>query len=268
MRLLHAETLEFHEFQGTQIPPYAILSHRWENEEVTYQDMRSGWLGVSEREGFSKIQQCCRQAREHWLSFVWVDTCCIDKTSSAELTEAINSMWLWYKQSRVCYAYLSDVSFEGLENEKNEHTKERQITGLSAFRAAKFLGSKWWTRGWTLQELIAPEIIQFFANDKSQGWAYIGDKSSLLELIEPRTNIHRGILRGMDIRKCSIANRMSWVAERETTRVEDMAYCLLGIFGVNMPLLYGEGERAFLRLQVRDLERGYRPPLIMNRRRS
>ncbi|EAT77383.2 hypothetical protein SNOG_15158 [Parastagonospora nodorum SN15] len=116
----------------------------------------------------------------------------------------------------------------------------------------QFLSSKWWTRGWTLQELIAPRVVKFFGHDEKQQWKQLGKKSTLLQLIVYRTPIDRKVLEGSDVRSCSVANRMSWAAERETTRVEDRAYSLLGIFGVNMPLLYGEGERSFIRLQSDD----------------
>ena len=128
MRLLRATDMTFHEFEGSSIPPYAILSHRWEGDEVSYQemsdratatDMKIRFIKNQELEiqtaaterksGFNKIQQCCAQALEDRIDYVWVDTCCINKSSSAELSEAINSMYAWYQQSVVCYAYLSDV---------------------------------------------------------------------------------------------------------------------------------------------------------------
>jgi hypothetical protein len=247
MRLLHAKTLKFHEFEGSRIPGYAILSHRWEEEEITYPDMQSLQNRSSSKVGFTKVQQCCSQAVKDELDYVWVDTCCIDKTSSAELSEAINSMYRWYQRSAACYVYLSDVqpeiTYDGrdlIETAANEH-----VLFMSQFKE-----SKWWTRGWTLQELIAPREMKFFGNGRP-GWIAIADKLTLLSVIAQRSGIHEDILRGVaDVHQCSIAMRMSWAADRETTRGEDLAYCLLGIFQVNMPLLYGEGERAFLRLQV------------------
>jgi hypothetical protein len=254
MRLLQVETLEFREFYGSQMPPYAILSHRWEEDEVTYQDMQRGLLHVQNKLGFAKIQKCCEQAVEDGLGYAWVDTCCIDKSSSAELTEAINSMYQWYLKSAVCYAYLSDV-VESTAIEESSDDMGSSLSAKSSFDAEQFLASKWWTRGWTLQELIAPQTVSFFANNGHHRWVPLGERSSLLELIVNRTSIDRKVLEGSDIRNCSIANRMSWASERETTRVEDRAYSLLGILGVNMPLLYGEGERAFIRLQVGCLQR-------------
>jgi hypothetical protein len=246
MRLLHAKTLKFHEFEGSRIPEYAILSHRWEEEEVSYQDMLTLLRRLSKKGGFMKIQQCCIQAVKDELDYVWIDTCCIDKTSSAELSEAINSMYRWYQISAICYVYLSDVHPE-LTNTTSDPAgivfhKHVQIR-------AQVERSKWWTRGWTLQELIAPRKVRFFGKGR-HGWMNIGDKLDLLDLITQRSRINEDILCGADVQQCSIAMRMSWAAGRETTRSEDLAYCLLGIFQVNMPLLYGEGERAFLRLQV------------------
>jgi hypothetical protein len=256
MRLLHAKSIKFQEFEGSNIPPYTILSHRWEGGEVTYQDMQSGLPQAKKKKGFDKIEQCCKQAISDGLEYVWVDTCCIDKSSSAELTEAINSMYQWYQGSAICYAYLSDVQ---LQSRRKAFVSDVRLDGSSRISAVaeslddvlvdKIDTSKWWTRGWTLQELIAPRIIQFFGS-RSGVWHRIGDKTSLISLISRRTGIHPDVLGGSDVRQCSVAMRMSWAADRETTRIEDLAYCLLGIFGVNMPLLYGEGKKAFLRLQV------------------
>jgi hypothetical protein len=215
------------EFSGDDIPPYAILSHTWgaDSEEVTFKDIVKG-KGKS-KTGYEKIQFCGKQAAKDGLQYFWVDTCCIDKTSSSELSEAINSMFNWYARSECCYAYLVDV-----------HT----VSDIER--------SRWFTRGWTLQELIAPTDVQFY----STRWTLLGRKSSILlenVLLEvlgiPKQRGHALIhYRAQD---WTIAERMSWASKRVTKRVEDMAYCLLGIFEVNMPLLYGEGERAFIRLQ-------------------
>jgi hypothetical protein len=246
MRLLHATTLEFHEFFSSQVPAYTILSHRWEDGEVSHQDMISDFFNAEDKPGFAKIQQCCLQALEEDLSYVWVDTCCIDKLSSAELSEAINSMYRWYRNSAMCYVYLSDVQ----HTSPNESTAKRLGLLDSVFDDDQFLTSKWWNRGWTLQGLVAPDVVKFFVNNGKSGWTAIGSKNSLLDLILYNTSIERDVLQGMDVGRCSVAKRMSWASNRKTTRMEDTAYCLLGIFEVNMPLLYGEGERAFLRLQV------------------
>jgi hypothetical protein len=174
------------------------------------------------------------------------DTCCIDKSSSAELSEAINSMYAWYQRGVVCYAYLSDVQ---LWSTYQPEDADGAWVAENPEAVLQVMKSRWWTRGWTLQELIAPPSVVFYAAT-SQGWSKIGTKGSLIDLVAARTGIRDDILRGLDVKKCSVAQRMSWASQRETTRTEDLAYCLLGIFGVNMPLLYGEGSKAFLRLQV------------------
>jgi hypothetical protein len=269
MRLLRAVDMTFHDFEGSSIPPYAILSHRWEGEEVTYQELsdratateRRFWFiknqevkdrtaATERKSGFKKIQMCCEQALEDMIEFVWVDTCCIDKSSSAELSEAINSMYAWYQQSVICYAYLADV-LTWPTYQPEDADGAWALAGMLDYEehVPLVMKSNWWTRGWTLQELIAPSELVFYSNN-SPGWSKIGDKSTLLDLVARRTGIQKHILLGGDVMKCSVAQRMSWASERETTRLEDLAYCLLGLFGVNMPLLYGEGSKAFLRLQV------------------
>ncbi|KAE8868187.1 hypothetical protein PTNB29_02098 [Pyrenophora teres f. teres] len=260
MRLLRAMDMQFSEFEGNSTPPYAILSHRWESEEVTYQELRLSTRATRRKAGYKKIQQSCQQALKDGIRFVWVDTCCIDKTSSSELSEAINSMYEWYQKSQVCYAYLSDVqtwpSYKAedatghwVNNDDYFLAEESNLRPMHEQPILLVMKSKWWTRGWTLQELIAPRSVTFYVN-AAHGWNKIGTKISLVELVASRTGINHGVLRGQNVNECSIAERLSWASERQTTRTEDLAYCLLGIVGVNMPLLYGEGAKAFLRLQV------------------
>ncbi|PBP26575.1 hypothetical protein BUE80_DR002502 [Diplocarpon rosae] len=231
MRLLNCNDLELEEFFGT-CPPYAILSHRWQDDEVSIHDMKNGT--APGRAGNAKIERCCLEAIKHGLQYAWIDTCCIDKSSSAELTEAINSMYRWYEDAKVCFVYLFDVD----ENEVNGQDSE-------ALMKSRFAHSTWWSRGWTLQELIAPSVVEFY----NSNWEHLGSKHDLVERIATITGIHRKKLEGADLECFSIAQRMSWASKRKTTRIEDVAYSLLGIFGVNMPMLYGEGKRAFLRLQ-------------------
>jgi hypothetical protein len=238
MWLLNARTWLLEYFEGINIPRYAILSHRWVGEEVTFQDIKKGT--GSSKGGYRKIEWACQQALCEDgldslgrplapLSYVWVDTCCIDKSSSAELSEAINSMYQWYQDAVICYAYLSDA------------TSESKST---------FENSVWFTRGWTLQELLAPSQLSFY----DYRWTLIGDRLELRHTIARITNIPDRILErglGLDLQSdvyCA-AEKLSWAAQRRTTREEDRAYSLLGIFGVNMPLIYGEGKRAFQRLQ-------------------
>lgn len=225
MRLLRTKlisepgTLEIEEFDDISIPQYAILSHRWGKDEPTLQDVERG---TTKKGAFKKVKQSCDMAKRQGIDYIWIDTCCIDKTSSQELSEAINSMYLWYFKAHRCYAYLADVP------------------------SVPFGQSEWFTRGWTLQELLAPADLVFF----DANWKALGTKEGLQKEISNCTGIPVDILSGdEDIETCSVAQRMSWAAKRSTKRVEDLAYCLLGIFGINMPLLYGEGERAFIRLQ-------------------
>lgn len=223
MRLINSETLLIQEFLSEdELPEFAILSHTWgrTGEECTLQDMTHP--SVSAKPGYQKIKLCCDQALTEGLAWAWIDTCCIDKTSTAELSEAINSMFRWYRKAKVCYAYLFDV------------TTDEDV--------AK---SKWFTRGWTLQELLAPRDVRFY----SGAWKLLGSKASLKRELSLITGIDEAVLASIHFDSICIARRMSWAANRQTTRTEDKAYSLMGIFGVNMPLLYGEGNKAFLRLQ-------------------
>lgn len=249
MRLINVTSFILEEFFGDKVPEYeyAILSHTWDDEEVTFQDIIGSREAARNKKGFAKIQYLIDQARKDNIKWAWIDTCCIDKKSSAELSEAINSMWLWYSRSAVCYAYCADVP--GGED--------------SAAMGSAFRKSRWFTRGWTLQELIAPYQVCFYSKD----WTKIGMKmnskywsaeaslwrdgsTKTLPLLSEITGIPQEMLSGKkDKNEYSVAQRMSWASRRECTRQEDTAYCLLGIFDVNMPLLYGEEGGAFIRLQ-------------------
>ncbi|KAK4446701.1 ankyrin repeat-containing domain protein [Podospora aff. communis PSN243] len=235
MYLLNTSTLDLHYF-ADHAPPYAILSHRWGAEEVSFQDVKERTADT--KAGYKKLEGTCALAKSHGLDFAWIDTCCIDKHSSAELSEAINSMFLWYQEATVCYAYLDDVPPRSAEV-----LSPPPDPGLFGW---KFQKSKWFTRGWTLQELLAPSMVIFL----NEAWEEIGTKESLSEVISQITNIPEAVLLGIEsIDEVCIATKMTWAAYRETTRTEDIAYCLMGIFNINMPVMYGERERAFLRLQ-------------------
>ncbi|KAL1838932.1 hypothetical protein VTJ49DRAFT_2063 [Mycothermus thermophilus] len=317
MRLLNVVTQELEEFHGTDIPPYAILSHTWGPDEVSLHDMdalaryrrsheprphlgssstsgspdvmklmllssmllafrgdrtrlaRSSafpaltnghgsddedsppppYAGivptpaaphpVEQKAGYAKIAYACSQAQKDGLDYLWADTVCIDRHSSAELSEAVNAMYGWYERAAVCYAYLEDVHFD-------DYT-EGYLTWNDLFAA-----SRWFTRGWTLQELLAPRKVVFYA----QGWRLLGTKSSLVKSVSKITGIDElTLLDPALVRTASVAQRMSWAAHRSTTRPEDIAYSLMGLFDVNMPVLYGEGENAFLRLQEEIIKR-------------
>jgi len=271
--------MKMEEFFDEMVPPYAILSHRWSGEEVSLQEWhrvealedkifsttREPAFGrprhpndylhdslqkkygrfatekgiITSKSGYSKILSCCKLVRRqslyvetqnHPCRYVWTDTCCIDKTNNAELSEAINSMFRWYQKSVVCLVHLADV-----------HTNLGQKEIEDEFRK-----STWFQRGWTLQELLASSVIKFF----DQEWRYIFDRQRQARLLSNITRIDEDILAGSKrLSDAGSAEKMSWAASRTTTRKEDMAYCLLGIFDVNMPLLYGEGDKAFVRLQ-------------------
>ncbi|KAK0715059.1 heterokaryon incompatibility protein-domain-containing protein [Lasiosphaeris hirsuta] len=251
MRLLHTTNHTLHSFVGPpdNAPKYAILSHTWGDEELLFEDMatpeKRSVAALSKPEGFAKMWSSCAMAKVKGFEYIWIDTCCIDKSSSAELSEAINSMFKWYALSELCLAYISD--YGGDEAAAREAPSSRYDASYLN-PPGSFTGSRWFTRGWTLQELIAPMTVAFC----NRNWEYIGDRSSLAEAYtravsgEPAVNLIR---LKEDLTAVSIAARMSWASDRVTTRDEDIAYCLLGIFNVNMPLLYGEGDKAFLRLQ-------------------
>ncbi|KAF3011345.1 hypothetical protein E8E14_006824 [Neopestalotiopsis sp. 37M] len=221
------------------IPPYAILSHTWGtglDDEVTLQDIKES--KGEEKPGYQKILFCGQQAERDGLDYFWVDTCCIDKTSSAELTEAINSMFRWYQNAQKCYVYLADVS----QSDRQADEPARSIWKL-AFRK-----SKWFSRGWTLQELIAPRTVEFFSSDRQR----LGDKQSLAEMIHEITRIPTNAFQGVSLAQFSVEERISWSKGRTTTRGEDKAYSLLGILDVSMTSIYGEGAtKALERLRAK-----------------
>ncbi|KAM5546178.1 hypothetical protein V8D89_000304 [Ganoderma adspersum] len=277
MRLLDTQTGQFVE-ANLEETRYAVLSHTWDEEgEQTYESLKKIQRRYVNRRGgpkrgtssslrpsqrfthwvnritelpsklfrfriwddhrlSAKIREACAVARSNGYRYIWIDSCCIDKSSSSELSEAINSMYEWYGRADVCYAYLADVP----------PGANHQAEG-SAFRQ-----SRWFTRGWTLQELIAPRRVEFL----SQDWAPIGSKHVLVRLVESVTKISsKALLHLESLDKFSVAQRLSWAANRETTRREDRAYSLLGIFDIHMPTLYGEGDRAFRRLQELIMQR-------------
>lgn len=225
MRLINARTLRLEDFTHKKVPPYVVLSHTWDDEEVSFQDMRDAV--PNEEHKWAKITQTCRLTRKNNLRYAWVDTCCIDKTSSAELTESINSMYRWYAESQLCLVHLSDLIAGDAFIENVNHCR-------------------WRTRGWTLQELIAPKLVEFYNSE----WKLCGSKAQHATPLSTLIGIPTNVLSGKEeVTSFSVAQRMSWAAMRQTTRMEDIAYCLLGIFDVNMPLIYGEGRKAFRRLQ-------------------
>jgi hypothetical protein len=232
MRLLQLQdsgSFSLVEFQGNDVPPYAILSHTWgpSKEEVTYHDLLNST--DKNKNGYRKLTFCGQQAAKDGLQHFWIDTCCINKDSSAELSEAINSMFRWYHEAVKCYVFLSDVSTAG-----------------SAGDSVTFRESRWFTRGWTLQELLAPTRVEFFSREGDR----LGDKHSRVQEISEITGITTEAVEGGAMSQFRVEERMAWARKRETTREEDMVYSLFGVFDVHMPLIYGEGkDKALKRLQ-------------------
>ena len=216
--------------------PHAFLARRLAASAKSIRARNSRWFS---RRLSLKVREACFVARKYGHRLIWIDSCCIDKTSSTELSEAINSMFAWYGSATVCYAFLFDVKSPRFHNER-------------LVKRSRIGESKWFTRGWTLQELIAPRTVIFLSRD----WQFLGTKSSLSDVIEAATGISREILvHQLRLDQVSVATRMSWASKRRTTRMEDEAYSLMGIFDINMPTLYGEGRRAFIRLQEEILKR-------------
>ncbi|KAF2732576.1 HET-domain-containing protein [Polyplosphaeria fusca] len=225
------------EFIDDSIPRYAILSHTWgaDQEEVAFKDMMEK-TGRNKR-GYGKLQFCRERAAGDHLDYFWVDTCCIDKSSSTELSEAINSMFRWYREAAKCYVYLSDVSTSG----SIQTGPPSQLAWEAAFQQ-----SRWFTRGWTLQELLAPASVEFYSTDGK----LLGDKTSMVRVLQEITGISGRALQGDPLSGFGVDERLSWAAGRKTKRAEDAAYSLLGIFDIHMPLIYGEGkDKALARLQ-------------------
>lgn len=221
----------------TPPPKYAILSHTWEDDEVTFKKWRT--TNVAGRRGYHKISGFCALAAADGYAHGCIDTCCIDKDSSTELSEAINLMYKWYEMSSLCYVYLSDL-------EVPVHRLPEIYFPYPPWAITLLLSSRWWSRGWTLQELIASALVAFY--DKN--WNFLATKVQFARVIAYKTEIDKDILtKEHSLDSATTAQKMSWVSARQTTREEDLAFCLLDLFGVNKPLLYGEGINAFQRLQ-------------------
>lgn len=241
MRLLERNVngrLNLQEYSGSGVPAYAILSHTWaidNSQEVTLHDIEGGTAHT--KAGYKKIEFCAEKAAADGLRWFWIDTCCIDKRNAVELAEAINSMFRWYQGAARCYVYLSDLSVGA----SNGPRAQPDAGWEDAFRR-----SRWFSRGWTLQELVAPTLVDFFSAEGER----LGTKTGLEALLQDITGIARNALRGDALSDFRIEERMSWAKHRHTKLEEDQIYSLLGIFDVSMPLIYGEGrEKAFRRLE-------------------
>lgn len=250
MRLLNVYSLEFSNFQPQMLPPYAAASHRWNispDFEVSLRDFREG--RASSKPGFQKLQSFCNFVKTQLkdIQWLWMDTCCINQENHHEVSKAVNSMFKWYQSATVCLAYLADVTDNRLDAS----------------------GSEWFRRGWTLQELLAPELVIFLSRD----WRVIGHKGtarisetcssvapelgpSLIEDVAKLTHIPEEVLICYEAsKKYTSEVKLQWRGERKTTEPEDRAYCMLGIFGVTMSLIYGEGESEALRRMLKKLSR-------------
>lgn len=229
MRLLNAKDLTLEEFPEGKNPAYLILSHTWATnpkEEVLYKDIDQNLDFTHKAAWRKKVQRFCALAVSAGYEWVWIDTCCIDKSSSYEITEAINSMFRWYQSAEFCVAYLTDV------------------------RGALSGKPKWFTRGWTLQELLAPKEVHFY----DHGWNPIGSRTALSESICRLTRIPSAALSENGVGSFTIEQRCQWMNGRETTREEDMVYSLLGLLGLSMPANYGERFENAKRRLVRTIE--------------
>lgn len=245
MRCLNTETFELHSGtqEGFKVQGYAVLSHRWMEPEILchqvgrYAQELRNTRGRHHVPQLDKILGACITARQKGISWMWIDSCCINKRESSELAESINSMYKWYTEAVICLTHFADV-----RRDANMATAGPRMFYDS--RTGK--PSVWFTRGWTLQELLAPKNMLFY----DANWQLMGSKKNLAPELEKITGIESKYLTGAeDFRTACIAAKMSWMAGRETFREEDMAYSMLGIFHINMNVQYGEGKGAFMRMQ-------------------
>ncbi|KAK3641344.1 hypothetical protein LTR56_011372 [Elasticomyces elasticus] len=243
MRLLNVDNLDFKEFRDEDAPPYVAASHRWLNDgETTYQDAKHRRSSA----GYQKVEAFAKYIRKELapIRWLWIDTACINKESAAELSEAINSMFEWYRGAQICLAYLADVN-----------------------SVSTIASSVWWKRGWTLQELLAPRLVLFVTKE----WHVIGHKgcstcgecqpilgSNLEKSISGITRIPEPVLHDHQAsHTLSVHEKLKWMEGRETSRPEDMSYALFGILDVTLPVIYGErykGARERLLAAIRERE--------------
>jgi DNA polymerase III delta prime subunit len=250
MRLLHFDRLGklvLTDFHGKTIPPYAILSHRWTDSEILIEDVLSGTYKERE-ESYRKLAFCAKQAAQDNLQYFWIDTCCIDRWNKSERSKAINSMFQWYKNATRCYVFLSDVSVSTATEPVQRSDWE-----------ASFRASAWFTRGWTLQELMAPASVEFFS---CEGHG-LGDKASLDQLLHDITGIPLAALRNCPLDQFSTSERRRWAENRVPTEEEDIVYCLLGVLGVSMFTNYREGKESAIRRLQAELEAAGSAPSII-----
>ncbi|KAL9612981.1 MAG: hypothetical protein Q9167_002458 [Letrouitia subvulpina] len=268
-------------------PAYAILSHRWcegvegrdkavrktktrskrRPREVTLQDLRSRSLGhlrrnAALRDSLEKIRGACRRALAEGQRYVWIDSCCIDRTNLFEVSESIRSMFRWYRDAACCFAYLWDVDVD-----QEVRSSNLLSPPPSPLRNERQEYSEWFSRGWTLQELLAPRRLLFF----DRRWNKLGTRRALAGEVETATGIPAKYVTDFSAHAedASVAMKMSWMARRSTTKEEDTAYCLFGIIGVSMDVRYGDGRKEFLRFQDKIMrEPGLQDESIFAWRRS
>ncbi|THV01249.1 HET-domain-containing protein [Dendrothele bispora CBS 962.96] len=250
-RMINTYSLKLKDFEdGVSIPHYAILSHTWGAEEIGYHDFdqlffedSENWSvfvegvemyeqhqGTKAKPAYHKIVEACIKALSDGVEYLWVDTCCIDQEDQTDVHRNVKNMYSYYRNSRICYAYLVDMGHQ-----------------------SSFGQSRWFTRGWTLQELLAPPEVIFFDSN----WGYIGSRTVLCAEISGVTGIPEDIVRGStSFRDVDVQERMSWSVLRKTSRSVDRAYCLFGILGVSIEPDYTEDlVTAINRLQEAFFER-------------
>lgn len=232
------------ELAEDRIPQYAILSHTWaidNNEEVQFSDLSStdAIKRAKSKPGFRKLKFCMRQAERDGSDYFWVDSCCINRDSDAELGLSIRSMFRWYHKARKCYVYMPDVRLA-------DAPAQQPVV-------ESFIYNRWFTRGWTVQELLAPREVEFFDVDGERLGNYLQYEAQ----ISRRTKIPERALQGANMSEFSFQDRLSWFDDRETTRDEDMIYAAFGLFNVHLPVMYGEGldharRRLAFELQIKE----------------
>ena len=259
MRLLSANTdgsFSLTEFDDSYLPGYAILSHTWEqdDQEVSYQNVTRNI--ARHKRGWKKLRFCQDQADKNGLRYFWVDSCCIDKRDARELSIAINSMFRWYNLAAKCFVYLADVSKPKSHDPaasswkrffvyRTDVSESKSHDSSASTWEEGFMQSRWWKRGWTLQELLAPRSVEFFSKECES----LGSKQSLEQTIHEITNIPIRALQG-HLAQFNASEKRAWAKDRETKYEEDQVYCLAGLLEIYLPLNYGEGkENASRRLQ-------------------
>jgi hypothetical protein len=207
---------------------YVMLSHRWEAKEPLLHDIQDKVVYELEPvDGMRKLQSFCKVARDAGYRWAWSDTCCIDKSSNVELQESVNTMFVWYRHSALTMIYLSDVS--------------------RSSKSGALAESAWNERGWTVQEFLAPNVVIFYQKDWS---LYLDDRTpnhkesvEIMQELAYATGIDLRALVNFQPGMRGAREKLQWASRRVTTWQEDIAYSLFGIFGVHLPVIYGEKKQ-------------------------